>query len=51
MDILVAIHSHSRCLRTQWNAIKLFVLAWNRRQMHKRRYSSYPAYAEDFMCA
>ncbi len=39
----------SRCLRALWTAIKLFVFAWNRRQMYKRRYPTYPAPIQDFV--
>ncbi len=38
----------SRCPRAQWTAIQLFVFAWNRRQMYKRRYPTYPAPIQDF---
>jgi hypothetical protein len=30
-------------------AIKLFVYAWNRRQMHKRLFPTYPAHVRDFV--
>lgn len=39
----------SRCLRALWTAIKLFVFAWNRRQMYKRCYPAYPAHVKDFV--
>ncbi len=39
----------SRCLRALWTAIKLFVFAWNRRQMYKRRYPTYPVHVKDFV--
>jgi len=29
--------------------VKLFVFAWNRRQLHKRRFPNYPAYAYEFV--
>ena len=39
----------SRSLRALWDAIKLFVFAWNRRQMYKRLYPAYPAHVRDFV--
>ena len=33
----------SRCIRALWRAVKLFVYSWNRRQLHKRAYPTYPA--------
>ena len=39
----------SRCLQALWNAIKLFVFAWNRRQLYKRRFPDYPAHLRDFV--
>ncbi len=39
----------SRCLRALWTAIQLFVFAWNRRQMYKRRDPTYPAPIQDFI--
>ncbi|HEC23637.1 MAG TPA: IS1 family transposase [Chloroflexi bacterium] len=39
----------SRSLLALWTAIKLFVFAWNRRQMYKRRFPSYPAHVKDFV--
>jgi insertion element IS1 protein InsB len=38
----------SRCIFALWRAIKLFVFAWNRRQLHKRRFSKYSAFVHDF---
>ena len=38
----------SRCLRALWRAVKLFVYAWNRRQLYKQRYPQYPAHIMDF---
>jgi len=40
----------SRCLTALRRAIKLFVYAWNRRQMHKRLFPTYPAHVRDFVC-
>jgi insertion element IS1 protein InsB len=44
----------SRCfsgsLRALWSAVKLFVFAWNRRQLHKRAFPKYPADVRDFVC-
>jgi insertion element IS1 protein InsB len=40
----------SRCIRALPTAVKLFVFAWNRRQMHKRRFPSYTAHLRDFVC-
>lgn len=39
----------SRSLMALWRAVKLFVFAWNRRQLHKRAYPAYPAYLKDFL--
>ena len=39
----------SRCIHALWRAVKLFVFAWNRRQLHKRRFPNYPAYAYEFV--
>jgi IS1 family transposase len=38
----------SRCVALR-NAIKLFVYAWNRRQLYKARYPDYPAYVMEFV--
>lgn len=40
----------SRCIHALRTAIKLFVFAWNRRQLHKRRFPSYTAHLRDFIC-
>ena len=40
----------SRCMRALRTAIKLFVFAWNRRQLHKQRFPTYPAHLRDFIC-
>ena len=39
----------SRCIHALWRAGKLFVFAWNRRQLHKRAYPNYPAHVRDFV--
>lgn len=39
----------SRCIHALWRAVKLFVFAWNRRQMHKRVFPQYPAHVKDFV--
>ncbi len=39
----------SPCRRALWAAIKLFVFAWNRRPMYKRRFPAYPAHVKDFV--
>lgn len=40
----------SRCIHALRRAIKLFVFAWNRRQMYRRQYPSYNAHLRDFVC-
>jgi len=40
----------SRSIQALRNALKLFVYAWNRRQMYKRRFPDYPAHVRDFVC-
>ena len=40
----------SRCIHALWRAVKLFVFAWNRRQIHKRAFPKYPAHLSDFVC-
>ena len=39
----------SRCLDALRRAIKIFVFAWNRRQLFKRAYPTYPAHVRDFV--
>lgn len=39
----------SRCIQALGRAIKLFVWAWNRRQLYHQRYSDYPAHLIDFV--
>lgn len=38
----------SRCIIALREAIKLFVFAWNSRQLYKSQYPDYPAYVMDF---
>ncbi|NJL56338.1 IS1 family transposase [bacterium] len=39
----------SRCLQALRRAIKVFVFAWNRRQLHRQRFPKYPAHLIDFI--
>jgi hypothetical protein len=39
----------SRCLQALRPAIKLFVCAWNRRQLYHQRCPDYPAHLIDFV--
>ena len=39
----------SRCIHTLWCSVKLFVFAWNRRQLFKRAFPKFPAHVEDFV--
>jgi insertion element IS1 protein InsB len=39
----------SRRLKALRQAVKLFVYAWNRRQLHKHAYPAYPAHVKDFV--
>ena len=39
----------SRCIHALRRAIKLFVYAWNRRQLHRQRFPQYPAHLMDFI--
>ena len=39
----------SRCIEALRNAVKLFVYAFNRRQLFKRAYPSYPAHVFQFV--
>ena len=39
----------SRSLQALHNAVKLFVFAWNRRQLAKRRFPTYPAHLSSFV--
>lgn len=38
----------SRSIQALERAVKLFVFAWNRRQLYKQRYPAYPAHVMDF---
>lgn len=40
----------SRCLQALRRAVKLFVFAWNRRQLYRRRFPKYPAHLIQFVC-
>ena len=40
----------SRCIQALRRAIKLFVFAWNRRQLYRHRFPGYPAHLIDFVC-
>ena len=40
----------SRCLQALTRAVKLFVFAWNRRQLYRLRYPRYPAHLINFVC-
>jgi insertion element IS1 protein InsB len=40
----------SRCLKALTRAVKLFVYAWNHRQLYRQRYPHYPAHLIDFVC-
>jgi IS1 family transposase len=39
----------SRYIHALWQAIRLFVYAWNCRQVHKRLFPYYPAHVRDFV--
>jgi insertion element IS1 protein InsB len=39
----------SRSMLALWHSVKLFVFAWNRRQLHKRAFPKYPAHVRDFL--
>jgi hypothetical protein len=39
----------SRSLKALERAVKLFVFAWNRRQLHRLRYPAYPAHLLHFV--
>lgn len=41
--------SFSRCILALCRSIKLFVFAWNRRQLYRRRYPDYPSHLIDFL--
>jgi IS1 family transposase len=40
----------SRCLAALRRAVKLFVYAWNRRQLYHQRFPKYPAHLIHFVC-
>lgn len=40
----------SKCLKALFRSLKLFVYAWNRRQLHKQTYPDYPAHLIHFVC-
>ena len=39
----------SRCIHALWRSVKLFVFAWNRRQLFKRAFPKYTAHVKDFV--
>ena len=39
----------SRSIHALWRLVKLFVFAWNRRQLYKRAFPKYPAHVRDFV--
>lgn len=39
----------SRCIEALRRTIKLFVFAWNRRQLYRHTYPAYPAHLKDFL--
>ena len=41
----------SRCIKALYRAVKLFVNAWNRRQIYRQAYPRYKANVSDFACA
>lgn len=40
----------SRCVQALRHAMQLFVYAWNRRQLFKRRFPQYQAHVMNFVC-
>ena len=42
--------SFSKCVKALTRAIKLFVFAWNRRQLYRKRFPAYTAHLIDFAC-
>jgi IS1 family transposase len=40
----------SRCIQALRRAVKLFVFAWNRRQLSRQRFPRYPAHLIQFVC-
>ena len=41
----------SRSIDALRRAVKLFVYAWNRRQLHRRTYPTYECHVMDFVCS
>jgi hypothetical protein len=41
---------HFRCIQALRRAVKLFVFAWNRRQLYRQRFPRYPAHFIGFVC-
>jgi insertion element IS1 protein InsB len=39
----------SRCIHALQRAVKLFVFAWNRRQLYRQQYPNYPSHLIDFV--
>ena len=39
----------SRCVKALVRNVKLFVYAWNRRQLHRRQHPGYPVHLKDFV--
>jgi len=39
----------SRCIHALWRAVKLFVFAWNRRQLFARAHPDCAAHVKDFL--
>jgi insertion element IS1 protein InsB len=39
----------SRSIHALWRAVKLFVYAWNRRQLYHRLFPAFPAHVRDFL--
>jgi IS1 family transposase len=39
----------SRCIKALQNALKLFVFAFNRRQLHRQLFPNYQAHVKDFV--
>src|SRR5262245_40190612 len=40
----------TRCIHALRRAVKLFVFAWNRRQLYHQRFPKYPAHLLHFVC-
>ena len=40
----------SRCEQALTQAVKLFVFAWNRRQVHRQKFPDYTFHLMDFVC-